>query len=66
MDANDCFLSDFTTRKSMKAFSTTVSFLQPIAAHDFTIFLFDTLFMQLVQRALVRSSAVYDTLPIGR
>ena len=50
----------------MKAFSTTVSFfLQPIAAHDFTIFLFDTLFMQLVQRALVRRTAVYDTLPRG-
>ena len=44
MDANHCFKSDFTTRKSMKAFSTTVSFLQLIAAHDFTIFLFDTPF----------------------
>ena len=43
----------------MKAFSTTVSFLQPIAAHDF---LFDIyVFMQLVQRALVRSTAVRYT-----
>ena len=49
----------------MKAFSTAVSFLQPVAAHDFTILLFDTLFMQLVQRALVRSTAVYDTLSRG-
>ena len=49
----------------MNAFSTTVSFLQPFAAHDFTIFLFDTLFMQLMQRAHVRSTVVYDTLPRG-
>ena len=46
----------------MKAFSTTVSFLQPIAAHDFTIFLFDIyVFIELVQRALVRSTAVRYT-----
>ena len=36
----------------MKAFSTTVSFLQPIPAHDLTIFLFDTFLCNLCRELL--------------
>ena len=35
-------MSEFSNLKYMKNNSTTLSFVQPIAAHDFTIYLFDT------------------------
>ena len=38
-------------------------FIQPIAAHDFTIFtVWYKYFMQLLQKVLLKSIAVYDAL----
>ena len=45
----------------MKAFSTTVSFLQPIAAHDFTIFLFDIRFYATCAESFCEELYCYDT-----
>ena len=49
----------------MKAFSTTVSFLQPIAAHDFTIFLFDIYDLCNLCRELLSGALLLDTQPRG-
>ena len=63
MDAKYCFrLTLLSTRKFMKAFSFFYSQLLHMILPFSCLIHF---FMQLLQRAFVRSTAIYDTLPRG-